>query len=415
MYDTDKERISVAGPPSRWIFTALLAAFLLALAAFLLLGHYTRRETVEGRVVPDGGVATLSSPVAGQVTKVMVIPGQSVQKNALLMVVATDVEDLQGRGEHSLIEGNLQHTRDAISQKLADHRAVVTAKTSALQSRLTSIQARRVMLRAQSDLVSKKAAAASELLRKISPLETKGLVSGFQIQQQRAAVIDGEIASQVVASQLAELDQQNTDTRAELAQLPSQAAMDEATIRGELDKLDQDMATARIQQGISLRANQAGVISTVRVHGGDSVSPGAVLLTMVAKDSPLHVELYVPGRSIGFIHTGDAVNLRYEAFPYQKFGIYRGKVANISPTAVVKRDLEELPTSPKLQASESAIYLVEVAIEEHSLLMRQNSILLKPGMTVSADVLLDRRAWWEWVFLPLRGLAQRASGETQHG
>jgi hypothetical protein len=44
----------------------------------------------------------------------------------------------------------------------------------------------------------------------------------------------------------------------------------------------------------------------------------------------LQAEIYIPSRAIGFVKPGQEVRLLYDAFPYQRFGAYRGRVVAAS-------------------------------------------------------------------------------------
>jgi membrane fusion protein len=48
---------------------------------------------------------------------------------------------------------------------------------------------------------------------------------------------------------------------------------------------------------------------------------------IVPNDSVLQAELFVPTRAIGLVQPGHEVRILYEAFPYQQFGTYSGKVS----------------------------------------------------------------------------------------
>jgi membrane protease YdiL (CAAX protease family) len=54
--------IIVAAPLSRWLLTALAVALAAAILLFLVFGHYTRRETVVGQLVPSGGLLNIAAP-----------------------------------------------------------------------------------------------------------------------------------------------------------------------------------------------------------------------------------------------------------------------------------------------------------------------------------------------------------------
>jgi membrane fusion protein len=82
--------IVIATPPNRWlvVLIALLAA--VAMAMFLFLGHYTRREGVTGLLVPSNGLLNITSPVTGTVTHVLVHNGQMVNKDDPLIEVSSE-------------------------------------------------------------------------------------------------------------------------------------------------------------------------------------------------------------------------------------------------------------------------------------------------------------------------------------
>ncbi len=62
--------IIVATPLSRWVWTLLALSLAGALVAFLLLGHYTRRESVTGQLVPSAGLVNLTAISAGSHSRV---------------------------------------------------------------------------------------------------------------------------------------------------------------------------------------------------------------------------------------------------------------------------------------------------------------------------------------------------------
>jgi membrane fusion protein len=47
------------------VLATLALGFAAALVLFLVFGHYTRRETVVGQVVPSAGLLSLAAPTAG--------------------------------------------------------------------------------------------------------------------------------------------------------------------------------------------------------------------------------------------------------------------------------------------------------------------------------------------------------------
>ena len=143
-----------------------------------------------------------------------------------------------------------------------------------------------------------------------------------------------------------------------------------------------------------------GVIATQLVKPGQAVHLGQPLLSLLPGDGRLEAELLVPSRAIGFIEPGDSVLLRYQAYPYQKFGHHQGKVERISRSAL---GASELGTA---QAAEP-YYRVTVALDMQAVTAYGNEEPLKPGMLLDADILGEKRRLIEWVFEPLYSLKGR--------
>ena len=79
--------IIVAAPLSRWLLTALASVLATTILLFLFLGHYTRRETVTGQLVPNAGLLNVVAPDAGTVTQLHVRDGQRVKAGDTLCVI----------------------------------------------------------------------------------------------------------------------------------------------------------------------------------------------------------------------------------------------------------------------------------------------------------------------------------------
>ena len=77
-------RIQVNTPLSHGLITAVVCAFIAAFLTYLCLGHYTRRATVVGSLVPSAGLITLDASGFGRVLRVPVHQGQRVQRGQIL-------------------------------------------------------------------------------------------------------------------------------------------------------------------------------------------------------------------------------------------------------------------------------------------------------------------------------------------
>jgi membrane fusion protein len=127
-------------------------------------------------------------------------------------------------------------------------------------------------------------------------------------------------------------------------------------------------------------------------------------MSLMPQGSSLQAQLFVPSSAIGFVHVGTPVVLHYQAFPYQKFGIQRGAVVGVSRSALTPA---EIATTLGRQAPPEPLYRIIVALQSQTVKAYGKSEALKPGMLLDADLLLDKRRIFEWIFEPLFGMERR--------
>ena len=124
---------------------------------------------------------------------------------------------------------------------------------------------------------------------------------------------------------------------------------------------------------------------------------GQAVLSLLPGDGRLEAELLVPSRAIGFIAPGDRVLLRYQAFPYQKFGHALGRVSRISRSAVGANGNGGATGG----FAGETFYRVTVALARQDIVAYGREEQLRPGMLLDADILGERRRLFEWLLEPL--------------
>ena len=112
----------------------------------------------------------------------------------------------------------------------------------------------------------------------------------------------------------------------------------------------------------------------------------------------LQAELFLPARAIGFVEPGQAVRILYDAFPYQHFGTYRGRIVKVSQTILTSSD-----AAGPIKLNEPA-YRVTAALERPDIDAYGKRVALQPDMLLKADIILEKRSLMSWLTNPLRGV-----------
>ena len=129
---------------------------------------------------------------------------------------------------------------------------------------------------------------------------------------------------------------------------------------------------------------------------GKVAEPNQLQLEIVPTTSALRAELLIPSSAIGFVHVGQHVNIRYDAFPHQNFGRYGGNISEISKDILTESDAPSNPISLKEPS-----YRVTAMLDRQDIDAYGSRLPLRAGMLLKADVILDRRSLLRWVLDPL--------------
>lgn len=403
--------IIVAAPLSRWLLTTLAMTLATAILLFLFLGHYTRRETVVGQLVPSAGLLNVAAPDAGTITRLNVRDGQRVRKGEVLLRLSSEQDSAALGDTHALVGRQLDIQRLRLQADLVNQRQLGEQQGDALRSRMALLQGQLTQIAGQLAIQQQQVTSNRQMLAKIKPLAARGFVSAVQIQQQEAAVLNAQAQYKTLLRQQLDARQQVDEAQQQLARLPLDEAGKRNDTERQLAALAQSTAQNEMQRAVVLRAPRDGVVSTVLLKEGQMVVAGQPLLSILPAGSSLQAQLLVPSRAIGFIEPGSRVVLRYQAFPYQKFGQQYGRVSDISRSALGVAEVNALIG----QQAREPLYRIEVKLDSQQVMAYGRPEPVKPGMALEADVLMERRRLIEWVFEPLYGLAHHLTGSVPHG
>ena len=166
-------------------------------------------------------------------------------------------------------------------------------------------------------------------------------------------------------------------------------------IRNDLAATEQRIAEIKGRGAYVIRAPIAGRVSTLQATPGQSAEPQRLQLEIIPTEAVLRAELFVPARAVGFVKTGQAVRILYDAFPYQHFGTYRGEVVKVSQTLLTSAD-----AGGPIKLNEPA-YRVTTALERPDIDAYGKKVVLQPDMLLKADIILERRSLMSWLISPL--------------
>lgn len=141
-----------------------------------------------------------------------------------------------------------------------------------------------------------------------------------------------------------------------------------------------------------LKAPVDGVVLSLNVSKlGEVVQPAQTVAEIAPSGAPLVLKASLPNQEAGFVKTGMPVKVKFDAYPYQDYGIVQGKVTSISPDAKPDEKL-------------GAVYEVEVNLDRNYVRDDRQRIPFKAGQTATADIIIRRRRIADVFLDPVRQL-----------
>ncbi len=400
--------IRIGRPPSFAWLTVIALVLLAGLLTFALLGEISRKARVSGVLLPTGGLIGITASQSGAVAELLVKEGDEVQAGQPLLKIRS--ERRLAQGDVALLNAQaLAQRRQSLDTERLLQQQQARQRADALNDRLRSLQSEERQAQGELDSSRQRAQLAHKSLDRFNELARNGYVSAAQVQQKQEELLDLQMRERSAERNLQALQRDAQAVRADLA-------ANETTLRSALALVDRNLASLAQESNeneargaVLVQAPQAGRVATLSLHMGQSVQEGQVLLNLVPQssdgraDQTLEAQLFAPSRTSGFVQTGQQVWLRYAAYPYQKFGMARGRVVAVSQAPL---SAQELPSgqSQSLQAAAQAnepLYRIRVALDRQDVQAYGASLPLKPGMSLDADVLQQRQKVWEWVLEPV--------------
>lgn len=379
----------------------LLFAIVVLLGAWVTLGSYTRTEVARGLLVTDEASAKIVAIRPGIVTELLVREGELVRAGQRLATVRVEQSGETGGSAVGESLGALETQRDLTRERirLADARA--ESERARVAATLVGLRQQRADLAPQVALQEESAASAADLFDGIQSVAAKGFVSKVEVERRHQALIAARQELARLRQQMNAITAEESRTSAELARISADMGAQVVSARAESESIAQRKAQLRSERAYTLTAPVGGRVTALQASPGRTVEPSIPLMTIVPDGSTLHADVYAPTRAVGFVKPGQEVRLLYDAFPYQRFGSFSGRITHVSRTVL---DPREVSAPLKI---EEPVYRIEIIPGAQDVNAFGDTLPLQPGMTLTANIVLDRRSFLDWLLEPLNAVLRR--------
>lgn len=384
-----EERLELYIPTRyRVMSLAILIVILTALVSTTLL-DYSPVTTVRGALVSSEPVANIVASRPGVITEVFVSEHAQVYAGQKLLRVRIQQPAGNGTLPGNLSNEILQIQEEILGRQNSLERQKELATRNQLTTRLTGLREEEKVLSLQIEVHEQLVQGVQTEYERLVKFSETGIISREQLQRSSQAILDRKSRLYELKQQLAanRSQQRNISSEIQIAKINSVSKMNDLdNSSAELNRL---RAVAGSEIEYLLKAPISGRVANLRAARGKYINEKTTLLSVLPNSSDLDAELSVPSDAIGGVKIGQQVVLMYDAFPFERFGGYKGKIAYVAKMPSADSD------GPGLGSSAKATYTVRInSVKPPSVLQIQN-VQMPVGGTFTAKIVLDRVSVFE--------------------
>lgn len=394
-------QIVLVRPFSLQFLTFCAVALATVLIAFLIFGSYTNKTTVTGQLLPTTGVVRVYSQDMGIIANQHVMNGDFVKKGDILFTLSTSRNDDNGSIQARLLaEAELKKL--LAEQEIIRKKRVHIAEKTAQENTIHRLQNQMQHIKNQIVAQEKRVAISEKMLGKQRYLAKVDAISELEKNSYENALLELKVGLATYQREADNLAREINVQQSNLKNLPEQQETEISQLERSVSVYQQEILDYQQRSEQTIRATISGYISSINTEIGQQVDANKLLMSIVPKESELLANLYVPSRAIGFVKPNDKVILRYQAYPYQKFGHAEGHVISIAQTALGSQEWTNLGNifAQTAQVNEP-VYLIKVKLNNQHIRVYGTEKKLQIGMVLEADILHENKKLYEWILDPL--------------
>lgn len=386
------------------LITGVLFLWIVAIAVWLATSVYARKETAFGWLEPPTGVIRIYPEDSGIIKSILVKEGDYVTEHQPLVIINGDRTLASGDNLETQLLDEYEAQRKLLHEQLVRTQSIFESRIRDTHQRITAAQSELQMISQQSSILKQRYDLIKKQVERQALLREQGHISLLEFDS--AITQELTIKSDVQGLNRAHVTQKNLieQLQTELSTLPDEHENQVDQLRERLSNIAQQIAQLSGQRSHVIKAPKAGTVNNLQAIEGQLSQLGAniPLMTIIPSESTLTAQLLVPVRAAGFVEPNQTINIRYDAFPYQKFGIYRGEIQTVSKTLLLPNELLNAPIS-----IQEPVYRVTATLGDTAVSAYGKEFPLRPGMTISADIQLSERSLIQWLLEPIYSLQGR--------
>ncbi|PLO45343.1 HlyD family secretion protein, partial [Klebsiella pneumoniae] len=382
-----------------------------ALIVAVIFCKFTQRIDVKGEVITLPHSINVFSPQQGFIIKQYVKIGDLVEKNQPLYEIDVSRNTSSGNVSAAQVESineKIYNSEEIIKKLVHNKKQTLNALNEQLKTSTDSLKVTIRMLQNTQAGLKK----MHDNLASYDKYLSDGLITKDQYNYQHSLYFQQQSAYQSLVSQKMQLESQITQLNSDKVTKAADFDNQISSQYNQTNDYKNQLIESNANGNLIVKATADGRIESLSATQGQTVDNGSSL----AQIKPIgnveyYLILWLPNNSIPYLKIGDSINIRYDAFPADKFGQFPGEIISISSMPASRQEMSEYTNvNNGSTQQELALYKAIVKIKDKEFSYKGKTLSLSNGLKAQAVVFLEERPLYMWMFTPIYKISQSVSG-----
>lgn len=385
-------------PISNSVILFLLIIIVSVSSCYLITAEYEKKQKVSGYLSPSSGLIKIYSPQGYYVTEIYVKEGASVNKGDPIFKLERSKSFSLDSDTNKLLADGLSKQINLMEDRKISINELKEEKERELIERLGNIIKIINLKKEKIKQIELRKSIIYSRLKNYNKMSKNGHMSIIENEKQKNMLL--KINEDLIQekSDLVKYIDEKQNISNKIKRIPIDIKKEIQQINIEISEKRNQLYRIKSEQTQVILASKKGKIAAISVELGQKMKGQQYMATLIPESEELNAILFIPTRSFGFVDVGQESRLKMDAFPYQKFGSIVAEIIETEKSVI-------LPNEHNYPVNFSEpMYRVEARLKEQSIYAYGKKIPLKVGMTLNADVIVDKRSLGEWLLEPFLAL-----------
>lgn len=364
----------------------------LTVGAFLLFAKYTQRENVPGIIYPEEGIFVIRSDKNGSLNQFKVQNGTHVNKNDILFTVDSSHASSKYKNNEEDYTILLKRDSDYLLEEKSNEIKSYNEQLKSIDEEIKEEEISIGRIGREIDSIEKSLAINNKAYKKLEKAYEDKIITIIDKNNAQSQLLDKILQQSSLEREMDEKKKNISDLKMQKSIIENKIASSDVSYKEK--KIDNTIQNYDIadRYEYTQKSPAEGIITSVIKRMGDQVQSGEYIMSIIPDGIKYKAVVFISPSSIGRVKTDRRVTLHIDSYPYQRFGVIYGNITNISNTPL---STEDIYRSYNVKVDHPS-YMVMIDINS-----RSNKIKLIPYMTLKADIPLETRALFKWLYAAL--------------